>query len=717
MAPAIKERIPDVEKVCRIHNWGEAQGGPHVKQGNNYIKEKDFLLADQEIFDILSIKLIHGDRSSLILNKSSLVISESAARKYFGGENAMGKSLFIRNNVMTHDFVVTGVYKDLPFNSTYRADFIGHLDLVARHYEGRGWGLSNINTLVLLNKNADPSKFHKKLEDLKQQTHPDSKIKYRIQSIKDIYFGSDDFRYYSQPRGDKQKIILFSIISMLVLLIANINYILLSTAKGFGRTMEIGVRKVVGSSQRSLLKQICFESLLFMFLVFPFAIMFSELLLPLVNQFLGIDLRIEYAENALYLYGLFAITVFSALFSGVYIALFLSKIKSVDILQKRFSSRHGHSLVRRILITVQMVIFVVLFSFSGIIIKQISFLESKKTGINQENIMVVCPPHDHHLYSCRNFVNSIKDHPEIISVCEVNSGLYTPVKIEEVIVNTDSSKANLIFSGYAADENYIKTFGFNIIEGSGLLPGSNLDSERVLINQTAVRELGHKNPVGAILKDGSGRLREVKGVIEDFIAGSLHQKIPPVIVSLRDKESIVCHIAIKYKEHTKLNKLTSFVKEKWEAKGPYGLFDYFIFNDKYLEQYAKDRNFSTSIKSFTILAVIIAVLGLFGFSIFTSRQRIKEIGIRKTYGGKLFDIVYSINKELVWLTIFANIVSVPIVLFVSDLWLENYAYRISVGWMIFLISFASSIFIVLSAVSVNSIKAANSNPSDSLRYE
>ncbi|MFC2121893.1 ABC transporter permease, partial [Bacteroidota bacterium] len=711
----MKNDYPEIKEFARFKDISHYYGGQFIFNDGIYIKEEKFSLVDENFFKIFSWELISGNINELLNNTYDLVITEAMAMKYFNTDNPIGESLLIKNLTGENYFTITGIIKNFPSNSTLSTNFIGNINMVTADYENRGWNGGGFETYFLLDEKSNPVELDEKMKVFSNKYHPDIKHEYHLQSMKDIYFGSSSLSWYDDPQGNKNNIILFSIIALLILLIAGINYIIIATARSSIRTIEIGIRKVVGAGRKDLFKQIMGESFLFSFIALPFAIMITELLLPIMNNLLGKAMEINYAENWKFIIGMILITSIIGLLSGSYLSFYLSGFKPENILRKRFTKTESKSVLRKTLIITQLVIFIVLFIFSEIIYKQLKYIQKDDPGFTTENLIAVIPPHAHNLVSCAPFIQEIQGHSSISNISEINCGLFTAASTFSNFRSSRDSEKEIRLQGLLADYNFVNTLGFKIIQGRDFLSGFSSDSSVVILNETAVKELGIKDPIGKIIISDTTEIKII-GVVKDFNIGSLHEKIPPLYIRIKESRSMICQIAIKTKTPISED-LIDFLKEKWELAGPNSFFEYSFFDQSFNNLYAADRKFGNTIKLFTILTIIIAASGLFGFSIFVSKQRTKEIGIRKVYGASVISIVKKITQEFIFLVFIANIISIPFAIFISNKWLSNFAYKDEINLMPFVIAFIITSLIVFLTLMYNTIKAAGSNPAKSLRYE
>jgi putative ABC transport system permease protein len=626
------------------------------------------------------------------------------------------KTLRVENTTGIRAFLITGVFKDLPFNSTIQANFIGHIELSADLYRSRGWRISGTDTYIQLKKGSKKEDFITKLNDFAQLQHPDQDYLYSLQKLTDVYFHSDFISFNSEPVGNYKLIRIYIIIGIIILLIASINYIIITTASSTERMTEIGIRKVMGAQRATIIKQLITESVLVSLIAFPLAIIISELATPTFNLLLGKQLQINYLNNWPYSLGILLITLFISLLSGSYISLFVSKFTPEQIFKKRFSSNNSKFNFRKILIAIQIIAFMILFSFSAIIIKQINFILNKDIGFDYENLVNVIPPHVHSFYGSKSFKDEILKNPSIESVSEVYAGIYSDVFYQTELSSSSHPEEFVEFNFLSGDYNYSQILDFKLIEGRFFEENRSSDTAAVILNKTAVQKMDLDDPLNQVLENQSGQRYRVIGIIDDFHFSSMHSTIMPMGIILPKKETMVCQILVKINPQ-QVKETIAFLESSWKGYGPAGKFEYEFVKNAIEDKYQDDRNFSNTIQVLTLITVLIAAFGIFGFSFYNARQRVKEIGIRKVYGANLTDIIKMIYKELGILLVLSGIIAIPVAYIISDKWLSNYAYRIEFPYWIFAIVFVISIIIVFATPGLTALNAANKNPVDSLRYE
>lgn len=710
LADVLKSELPGVSKASRIKDLNFYAGGQFVKLQDEYIRELYFKMCDPDIFDIISLNILSGDPNNLLNDPLSIVISQKASEKYFPDQNPVGQILIVKNNIGEKGYLINGVFEDIPSNSTFIADFIGLVfkDDDDPAYDWRG---GEVETLILLTEKSNHKDLDGKLPDIIKKYNNSSANDFSIQPLKEIYFHSSHMTFYDIPRGDLSNIYLFSAIAILILIIACINYINYSTAKSLLQIKEIGVRKVVGSSRKSLIFKILGDSIILSFCALPLAIMISEMLLPYLNQLLNKNLVIDYFENWQFTLGFIIITLFTGLVSGSYLAFYMSKFQPVTILYNRLGSGKSKPIIRKILLIFQLLIFIILILCTSLINKQLKYINKVYQGFDKNNLISVEIPYmnvftPHY----ETYINEIKGHPDIIDVAGASTGLLTGKRHGDVYTFPGNDSRNVFYTIYYTDADYLSTLKFEIIEGRYFNKDLVSDSMAILLNETAVKEFEIEDPIGSSIQN-----KTIIGIVKDFYYESMHSKISPVVFNLMTAGS-ASQIMVRTNGENNME-LVDYLKNKWEELDKSDRFTYNFIDQKIESAYGSEKRFKTTINTFTILAIFLASLGLFGFSMFSARQRTREIGIRKVFGASIFEIIKLISKEFLLIAVYSNIIAIPVSLYIMNKWLENFEYKTSIGVGIFIVAIIISLLIVMISLSSNIIQASNRNPADTLRYE
>jgi len=533
---------------------------------------------------------------------------------------------------------------------------------------------------------------------------------FRLQSLKDIYLHSNHMMNHPFPEGNVKNITIFSFVTLLILFMAGINFILLTTAKSAGRVQEIGVRKVIGAGRGDLIGQVLFESMLTAFIALPLAMCLAKAFLPVINEYLGKELSISYFSDTTYGPLLLLITLALGLFSGIYTSFAISKFQPVDMLRKKRSGV-TRSLFKKGLIVLQLIVFIALISDTFIIDRQIVFSQYSELGFDTKDVIVVDNLNESFLNHYPAFKEEIKMDPRILNVSAAStvppSGSRTVARMQKV----NEPEKTVEVEGVDVDYDFFQTMGIDIIEGKAFSDrGHSLERSVCVVNERCVDALGIENPLSTVLK---GNMRIV-GVVRDFHVHSLRSQIPPLIFQISDTR--LTGVVIKLTAENFFETI-EFIERKWRTFNPDQPFEYHSMDRRIEALYQADMNFGRIIKRFSNLAVVIACLGLIGLSLIIAQQRKREIGIRKVLGATSGNIVGMLSKELFILVVISTCIAVPVVWFSMERWLQDFAYRINISITIFMKAGFWTLAISLLTVWIQIVKTALTNPVDVIRHE
>ena len=685
---------------------------------NRPFNEKKIYLADSNFFTLFSFPLIKGDPATALKDVNSIVLTETAARKYFGNEDPMGK--MVKMN-LDRELKVTGIAKDVPPNSHLDFDMVISLSYYANMPFFKVW-LNNDNfTYVLLDEHANKQAIEKRFpafmdkyvgEVMKQTGY---KFTLSLMPLRDVYFeGSSSFD--KVRHGDKKVVFVFLSIAVLILLIACINFMNLSTIRAVERSKEVGLRKVMGALRQTLAGQFLGESLLLTIISCVFSIGLLQLLMPVYSNLLGFKVAVPY--TSWYLYAFIAGTiVVVGLLAGSYPALILSGFSPIEALKGKLKLGKGGSLFRQVLVVVQFSISVFLITGTIIITKQMSFVKSMALGYNQEQTLVV-PLDNHSIFEHLNsFKQDLQANSAITSVSMASGepgGFFDEHTFEVEGQDNKIWKSRTEF----ADFEFVKTLGLSVIAGRGLSAQYPTDStSAVLINRAAATDLGFtpQQAIGKWIRNTArdSLRRRVVGVVENFNYSSLKERIEPLVIS----PSMDRRVAVIRMRSGNLQNSVAQVGNAYTRAAPAYPFEYSFLDQKFDEIYRKDIRQQTILSIFSGLAILIACLGLFGLASFTAAKRTKEIGVRKVLGSSVQNIILLLSKELLKPVLLAALIAIPVAYFVMHSWLENFVYRTPLQWWVFGISAAVTVIIALATVSFKAVRAALANPTKSLRSE
>lgn len=720
--PALVRDFPEVITATRIARPKRAS----VKYKDKLFSEPHVGLAENAIFDILSFSFIAGDPKTALKVPYSVVITESMAAKYFGDEDPLGKILRFNNE---RDFNVTGIVKDIPKNSHFTFNMLGSFQTLIQEGDVRPnqWFDVRFYTYLLLDENADIKKLEQKLPAFidkyvgKALKTSGGSIKFSLQPLKRIHLYSDYERDMS-ANINISYIYLFSGIAIFVLLIAGINFINLSTARSATRAQEVGMRKTLGAVRNRLIGQFLGESLLYSLMAMALAVVLLRLSLPFFNSIIGRDLSLNFFRTPWLVLAFLGLAVLVGVLAGSYPAFFLSSFQPVKVLKGFLKVGSSNSRFRRVLVVFQFTISIALILGTLIIYKQIMFMKNTSVGFNKEHVVVIPGMNE----EVRKSYRSIRG--ELLSLTGV-----LEVGASDLVPSRGHLLAPFLPEGFADDQTmsmdymdvdayYLPTMDIEIVAGRNFSEDFATDPEEsVIINETAVQKIGWENPIGKrfVLRPPPDSGQDVSyltviGVVKDFHLQSLRERIEPLII-FNDYDSLLS-VSIRLAPENIMSTM-DLLKKKWGELDPNRPFNYFFLDDAYDSQYRREEKLKNITIYFSFLAIFIGCLGLFGMASFTAEQRTKEIGIRKVLGSSVPGIVRLLTKEFLLLVIAANLFAGPIAYWAMDRWLQSFAYRTGIDPLVFVLSAVLALTIALFTVSYQAIRAALSNPVDSLRYE
>ncbi len=712
--PALKNEYPqDISKSVRVMPVSLL-----VTVGDKSFREKKVYATDHDFFELFSFPLIEGNKASVLHEPGSVVLSESTAKKYFGSaQAAMGKMVIADKQT---NVKVTGVFRDLPSNSYLGADLVYPIRAHEHEEWFRVWLNNNGFVYVLLNDNRAVAKLEKGFpafmekylgQDMKRMN---AKFNLSLTPLKDIYFEQHG-AFDSVKHGDLSVVFIFISIAALILLIACINFMNLSTIRAMERSKEVGLRKVMGALKKNLVWQFIGESILITILSCVLAILLLKLAMPAYNDLLGYQLTVSWTSPHLYIF-VAAVIVVAGFLAGSYPAFFLSSFSPVDSIKGKLRVGKAGSIFRQGLVIVQFAISVFLIITTITIMNQMSYVKSKQLGYNQEQTLVL-PIDNSDIYNNRNaFRTELLNHADVHSVSMMSGepGGFFDVNMFNVEGQAEGWKARTLFS----DLHIVDNLGLKVIAGRDLSPDFQTDSSQAaLINRTAAGELGF-TPEQAIGKWIQHSLRDTErrrivGVVEDFNFLSLKETMDPLVITPGDDHRVAL-IRLKGKD---LTASVQRIKAVYSRIAPVYPFEYTFLDQKFELMYRNDLRQQTILGIFAGLAIFIACLGLFGLASYAAGRRIKEIGVRKVLGSSVQSIVILLSRDLLKPVLIATLVATPIAYYAMSRWLENFAYNTGLNAWVFVVACLITLIIALITIGFKAVRAALMNPVESLRSE
>ncbi len=713
LAQALKAEYPQVENAIRSRNVGLK-----LKLKEEFINVGPVIATNSEVFDIFTLPIVGGgSKSNLLDEPNSLMLSRELANKLFADVDPVGKEIMGLINNEEQIFVVKGVFEDIPVNSTFRAKCLINsrwtLDPINKSFKitnaEESWNHDFWITWVLLSKNSDADQLDTQFRALEKKHMGEKPGKnYLLQNLPDVYLGSDEVANTGM-KGNRKNVRLFSAIALLILLVAAINYIILSTAVSSGRAKEIGIRKTNGAGIRSIRLQLLSEAVTLTLLVLPIALLLTWLGLPVAGKLFQTQLQIINSNIIVYILVYFTLTIFIGVVSGLYTSTYLSRLSVMNILRGTVQSGKSKLLFRSAMIVLQLVIFCSFVSGTLIIRSQYRYAVEKDPGYINKDIILLELGRDFKGYSA--YINSIKSNSNVIMAAGVMNGLPMGGSMFSMYPHFTDKDVKVKVEGMAIDYNFLKTMGIQVTEGRDFSEefGSDL-TKSVILNEQAVKQLGITNPIGQKFPGD----KTIIGVVKDFNLHSIHTDIPPLSISLNDR--YIQQVAVHYKSGT-LPDLLPLLESEWKKAASDRPFYYSTIEELNANQYATEKNLGIIISIFALFTMLIAAFGLFGLTLFVARNRTKEIGIKKVFGSSAQLIVFSFLRESLFLVLIAGLISIPVTLYFTKGWLNNFAYKVDINWWIFVVALVAAAVVVLSTVVIHSFRAARLNPVVALRYE
>lgn len=730
VGPALKNNFPEVLQFTRLFPVSGIMSYESPDRGLVAFREEKMQITDTSVFDVFDFRLLTGNPASALVGPNKAVISQRAAKKYFGDEPPVGKNLKWSDGNIT--FEVTGIFEDVPVNSHIKFDFLFSYETMKAFANGpdnpqeTAWGWYDFNTYVLLKPGTDVAVLQAKWDEWLVKNRAEEWKKYNgkqefiLQPLLDIHLGKVLLQE-SEPdeRGDRDSVYALSFIALFILVIAWVNYINLATARSMDRANEVGVRKVMGAVRNQLVYQFLSESLLINLFAAALAVVAVMLAWPAFAQLSGRPIPMTYLTQPDFWLSLGGLFVLGSILSGFYPAIVLSSFKPVSVLKGKIAhSRHGNVL-RKSLVVFQFAASVCLMVGSVVVYQQLSFMRGRDLGVNIAETLVVKSPglRDSTFASKMDVLKA-----EVLKLPGVKKMTNsTNVPGDEIFWASSIRRlergVETNISGYTVgiDEDYVDAFDLQIIAGrsfSKKFPG---DENRVVLNRAMAEALDWKNPedaIGRLVRQGD--TLEVVGVLENYHQMSLKEAITPLVYRYTPQFSQFCALKI---EGNRYKEVLASLEEPWNSLFPGNPIDYFLLDQFFNRQYDAEQRFGRIFSIFTALAIIIATLGLFGLASFMTVQRTKEIGIRKVLGSSASGIVLLLSKGFVQLVLVANLIAWPLAWWLMSGWLETFPYHTTLNPMVFVLAGAAVVIVALLSVGYQTLKAAVVNPAETLRTE
>lgn len=718
----LKENFADVEAYARL-----TQTGGVFSRDNIEFSEDRVFFANPEVFDVFDTRLLYGDRESALNEAFSVALSKTLAKKYFGKEDVVGETMYFNKN---RSIKVTAVFEDVPQNSHFKYDILVSWSTIAQGQRGedmnRVWYWDGYFNYIMLTEGVDATAFAKKIDDFVDRQWGDEMregetwMDFELQPLQDIHLYSN-YMGEAEVNGDGDSVYALLGISFFIIIIAWVNYINLATAKSMERAREVGLRKVLGSQRSQLIRQFLTESFIINLLAVILAFGIVILVLPGFSQLAGQPMSLALFTQQGFWIGLAALFLVGTFLSGLYPALVLSSYKPIDTLKGGTVSGSRGAWLRKGLVVFQFMASVGLIIGTYTVYEQISFMRNQDLGIEINQTMVIEGP-------------SVLDSTYQEKLSAFRDVMKTNANVENVVVSTgvpgrsvnwnaggikkqgepdtEGKQYRVLGIGY----DFVETFDLELIAGRSFNQSFGDEGSKILFSRSAMRQLGFNNPEEILNAkiDFWGQVYTVIGVLEDYHHTSLKENYDQLIFRLIPDANN--YYSIKYNA-ANTKQVVELAEEKWAQFFPGNPFEYFFLDDRFNEQYKADQRFGSVFTIFSSLAIFVACLGLFGLAAFMTAKRTKEIGIRKVLGATIPNILRLLSTDFLKLILVSVILAIPLAYYGMEQWLNGFAFRINLYWYIFVIPAIMVFLIALLTVSFQTLRAAKSNPVDSLRYE
>jgi putative ABC transport system permease protein len=689
---------------------------PAEKQFN----ERNFYFVDSTYYKVFDLQLIKGSPSSALNNPNSVILTETMAKKYFQDEEPVGKMLRVQGQA---DLLVTGVMKDMPSNSHFKADFLASFSTLRNFFGGQlpnNWYWNPCWTYVLLDDHISPADLEAKFPEFVQKHLPafvKDDVYLKLQALTDIHLKSH-LQFEMEANSSEANIYLFSGVAIFVLLIACINFMNLSTARSMNRAKEVGMRKAIGGQKHQLVTQFLLESVMMSLLAVLVAIFFVYLSLFWFNNFAGKNLSLDLGDP-LIITGLLLTGIGVGVVSGIYPAVVLTSFNPAKALKSKREQSRGLSF-RKVLVVVQFSISIILIICTGVAIRQLNFLQDEDIGFKKDHIIMVPVIGTPIAPKYNSFVAEALKYKDIHSITALEEVL--GAKYQGANYQFEGMEVSSLFSRLNVRHDFLKTFDIPLLAGRDYSRDVHTDDSLALVvNETLVRGFGWTAEQAIGKKVNLGRFRgQIIGVTKDFNFSSKHAAIAPLVLHLNTNPGafnlFIKYMAVKVSPENTQESIAT-IEKIWKETLPDRPFEYFFLESELTSLYQAESNLSKVAGTFSVLAILVACLGLFGLASFNAEQRKKEIGIRKVLGSSVQQIIFLVFSEYSKLLVAAIVIACPVAYFGMDHWLATFAYRIDIPLLLFALASVTTVIIALVTVSYKSFAVARSNPVDSLKYE
>ncbi len=727
IAQLAKNEVPEVEAVTKM-----AKSRAVTNYKDVVVREDKMYYVYDNFLEFFSCKVIKGDPKTALKDLLNIVLTESAAKKYFGNEDPMGKFINL-NNKVTGSFKVTAIIADPPPNTHFKYDVLLSFSKYIKNTNPgaeTSFGWDGFYTYVKLKPGANVKAVENKISQLAQkklmEERPGStaeKIEFKLQPLKDIHLNSH-YMMEAEVNGDGNVVHFLNIIAFFIIVIAWINYVNLSTARSVDRAKEVGIRKVMGSFRSQLIIQFLFESILINLVAVAFCLVLILLALPLFNSLTGKNLGYDLFTDSRFWLTLFGLFITGAIFSGFYPAFALSSFMPIETLKGKFSKSSKGSFLRQSLVVIQFSASVILMVGTFAVYRQLKFMENQDLGMKIEQTLILKGPNPFDSVYAKRLTPFKVELAKLPGITKITASSSIPGKKVQAnaggvrLADGDPNKT-MQFRPIFIDEEYIDFYGLKVLFGRNFSRERNDNPEEtILINEEGTKYFGFNKPEEALNKkiDFWGMRYTIIGVVSNHHQESLKEGFDGHLYRL--SPDVVDYYSVKLAgDKHSYDAAIDGIKKLWAKHFPENPLDYFFLDDYFQKQYDADRNFGKTFALFAILAILIACLGLLGLASFVTTQRTKEIGVRKILGATIPNLLYKLTLDFIKPIIISLVVAIPVTYYLLNKWLQNYAFKISINPLFFIIPILLVFIVAILTVTTQTMKAASMNPVKNLRSE
>lgn len=713
LAPALIQELPEVVNATSFNPLPESFKGMVEYQNKRF--EENLALVDPQFFKVFSFDFKDGNPRSALQNPNSIIMTENLRRKYFRDGGGLGESITLSLFGQKRTLKVTGILKNIPHNSHIQRQLFAPIDFVKTYgIDWDNWHSRTVFTYIQTQGSVNPQFLGRKILECKQRNYPEENVSYSLLPLDRIYLYAQNIGLYT-PTGDIKTIYIFSAVAGLILLVASMNYMNLSNAQSLKRARAIGIQKVIGAQRNHLMLQFFGETLMLTILSLVCALILAELLLPVLNELSGAQLTTNYLSGTFWT-SLLLIVAFTSLLSGLYPAVFISGFQPIKVLKGKLGNTSSGMKLKKSLVIFQFASSITIMISTMIVFNQLNFVRNTNLGYDKENIVCLKIKGDiNNQYEA--FRNRLMNDTRILNISRSEPPAAELGKTEDIHWAGKSKK----FSAWMmhVDQNFADTYKMEMQSGRFYSREHSTDAtEAYVLNEAAVKEMGLESPIGKELTVW-GRTCKIIGVVKDFHFNSLHHAIEPAILRIpnADQMNLFYRIVSIRLAPGSIHEELSFIENTWRSFYPSESFDYYFVDERLASGYDTEMRMGRIFEYFSLMAILIACLGLYGLIAFTIEQKFKDIGIHKVLGASIPDIVSLISRSYLGWILLSNLIAWPIAWFAMNKWLQNFAYRVHIHIGIFFIAGLATLGIAFLTISWQTIRAATVNPVESLRYE